>query len=334
MSLTIRPAEISDLDALTALLLADAEDRHTAEPKLWQLDDAAQSKTRAALESVLGAAQPPLRQHWLVAISEGRLVGATHSLLLPVPPIYAGAFGPPGLLMEDGAVTPDAPRGTRRALLEAAETDLIGTGARILLASSVPGGAWESAYARRGYAPLTLYFAKTGLARPVAFAAVRQATAEDVPEIVASSAVNRRILESLHPPFWKPHDEADDRFGAWMRRSLSLEDRDMFVSQADGRVRGYAISQPATSLHIPAAHNIAGIGVIDDFFDDALAQPARLGPEAPRAGALLSAAEAARRERGDHSVLVVCPAAWHGKIDLLERYGYHNAITWHIRQVT
>ncbi|MEH6644973.1 hypothetical protein [Sulfitobacter sp.] len=48
---------------------------------------------------------------------------------------------------------------------------------------------------------------------------------------------------------------------------------------------------------------------------------------------LFSAAEAARAQRGDHSVLVVCPADWQSKIDMLHQLGYLNAITWHIKMV-
>ena len=44
-----------------------------------------------------------------------------------------------------------------------------------------------------------------------------------------------------------------------------------------------------------------------------------------------SGCEAAREERGDASVLVVCPAAWRLKIALLKRSGYGNAITWSIK---
>ena len=136
----------------------------------------------------------------------------------------------PGLIMEDCFVAPGAPAGTRRDLLKAAEADHIEAGVLILLASSVPGGAWEAAYADQGYAPLTPYFAKTGLTRQTPRAPVRQATEDDVPGIVAASAVHRSILNDLHSLFWKPHADADARFGTWMKRSLTLPDRDMFVS--------------------------------------------------------------------------------------------------------
>lgn len=333
MMLTIRPAELADLDQVANLLVADAEARNAAEPGLWKLDRAASDKTCATIRTAMEAQKAPFRQQWLVAEAGDRLVGVTHSILLPVPPIYAGEFGPPGLIMEDCFIAPDAPVQTRRDLLKAAEADLIEAGALILLASSVAGGAWEAEYAKQGYSPLTMYFAKTGLTRQMDFAHVRQATEDDVPGIVAASAVHRRILDDLHHLFWKPHDDADTRFGAWMKRSLALEDRDMFVSEEDASIRGYAISHPATPLHFPTPHDISGVGVIDDFFHAATETPGKLGASGPTARALFSAAEAARAQRGDHSVLVVCPAGWQSKIEMLEHLGYRNAITWYIKMV-
>ncbi|UWR25679.1 hypothetical protein K3757_14615 [Sulfitobacter sp. S223] len=66
---------------------------------------------------------------------------------------------------------------------------------------------------------------------------------------------------------------------------------------------------------------------------NALENPLELASDDIRAAALFGAAEAARKARGDHSVLVVCPAAWTSKITLLEQAGYKNAITWFIKMV-
>ncbi|WP_333828216.1 hypothetical protein [Pararhodobacter sp.] len=330
MTISIRPARLSDLDALCGLLLADARERQAKDSALWRLADDPREKIRAVVKAAMENENPPFRQQWLIAQAGGAIVGVAHSILLPVPPIYAGESGPPGLIMEDCFVAPGAPGETRAALLDAAEADLVKAGARILLASSQVGGAWETAYAARGYEPLTLYFARTGLSPENTPTDVRKATADDVPAIVASSAVNRQVLFALHR-FWKPHADAYSRFGAWMTRSLTLSDRDMFVPGAGDTPKSYAISQPATPLHFPAPHDISRIGVIDDFYHDAFADPERLSADASDAAALFAAAEAARARRGNDAVLVVCPAAWQSKIDLLKSAGYSNAITWFIR---
>ena len=329
--MTIRPAGLSDLAALADLLLADAESRCARDPDLWKLHNDPRQKILASVTTALEADKPPVRQQWLVAEADRRIVGVTHSILLPVPPIYAGEFGPPGLIMEDCCVAANAPPESRSKLFDAAAADLADAGARILLASSVAGGDWECDYMRQGLEPLTMYFSKSGLSTASAFPDVRRALSEDVPSIVASSATNRQILNDLHPLFWKPHVEADNRFDAWMKRSLTLSDRDLFVSETAGSVRGYAISQPATPLHFPPPHDIATVGVIDDFFHEELVDAHTLQADGIQAAALFEAAEAARGRRNNTSVLVVCPAAWTSKIELLRKAGYRNAVTWFIR---
>lgn len=329
--IAIRPAGLSDLATLADLLLADAESRCVLDHALWKLDHAPRQKIVASVKAAMEAEKPPFRQQWLVAEADQRIVGATHSILLPVPPIYAGEHGPPGLIMEDCYIAADAPPETRSKLFEAAAADLTEAGAEILLASSVDGGDWESEYARQGLEPLTMYFSKSGLSNASAFRDVRRALIEDVPSIVASSAINRQVLNDLHPLFWTPHDEADSRFGAWMKRSLTLSDRDMFVSEVAGKCRGYAISHPATPLHFPSPHDISTVGVIDDFFHDELGDARNRQANGVQAAALFEAAEAARSRRGNTSVLVVCPAAWTSKVELLKSVGYSNAITWFIK---
>ncbi|WP_299919165.1 hypothetical protein [uncultured Roseobacter sp.] len=331
MTVSIRPAEISDLEMVADLLIQDAEQRHAGNQRLWPLDANAHQKTRSTLKHAMEDDHPPFRQQWLLAEDGGDIVGVSHTILLPVPPIYAGEFGPPGLIMEDCFVVENAPKGTRAALIKAAEADLIAAGAQILLASSVPGGALETTYASQGYAPLTLYFAKVGLAKDKPFDDVRRATEKDIPAIVASSADHRRILHTINT-FWKPHAEADARFGNWMTRSLTLTDRDMFVSETEGVFEGYAISQPATPLHFPTPHDISRIGIIDDFYHADFEDPDTLAGAGHSARAMLQAAEAAREARGGAAVLVICPAAWPSKGALLRSAGYENAITWFIKR--
>lgn len=331
MTINIRPAEPSDIGVLSDLLLADARERYAIDPFLWKLENNPREKILSAIAAEMENEKPPFRQQILIADIDGKIVGVTHSMLLPAPPIYAGESGSPGFIMEDSFVVPNAPRGTRSALFGAAEADLIGAGAQILLASSVEGGAWESECTRQGYEPLTRYFAKTNLSQANEFANVRKAKEADVPAIVTSSATNRQILWDLNERFWKPHADADSRSDWWMRHSLTLGDRDMFVSELDGRFQGYAISQPATPLHFPTPHDISGIGVIDDYYHDELEDPNDLSAGGANAAVLLEAAEVALEKRGNSSALIVCPTAWKSKIVVLERAGYSNAITWFVK---
>ncbi|MCJ7872258.1 hypothetical protein [Phaeobacter sp. J2-8] len=331
MSIEIRTATVEDLDQIVGLMMLDAAARSAQNPEFWVVDAEAETKIRSTLQAAMENTNPPFRQQWLLAVEGQDVVGVAHSILLPVPPIYAGEHGAPGLIMEDSCVAANAPAGTDQALLAAAEADLRAAGAKILLTTSVVGGAWEAVIAASDYKPVTNYFSKTDLVSADSDAEIRMAGEADLAAIVASSAQHRLILEALNPLFWKPHPEADARFGSWMARSMTLPDRDMFVAEAEGIFEGYAISQPATPLHLPPAHDAGRIGIIDDFHHIDLDDPATLVDDGHSAAALLARAEAARKDRGNAAILVVCPAAWDSKIALLQAAGYSNAITWFIK---
>ena len=327
----VRAATLPDIPRLTELLEADARRRQARSPILWAMADDAPARIGEALTFALAAPEQPFRQFWQVADVGGEIRGIVHSMSLPVPPIYAGAPGEPGLILADSLVAPDAPEGTAEALLGAAEAALREAGARVLLASVTEGGPWGASLGARGYDPLTLYLSRTGLGRAAMPPEIRPAAEPDLPGIVAHSAQNRRVLFEIDP-FWAIHPDADARFSAWMARSLTLPDRDMLVMGAEGCVEGYVVAQPASRLHFPPAHDIAAIGVVDDFYHPDLADPAATAGEAPGASALLRGAEAAFAARGVAAAFVVCPAGWRSRIRTLEAAGYETAMTWSVRR--
>ncbi len=331
MSTTIRPATTEDIPAMVELLLADARERRAEDALLWDMADDAASQVEKAVTFALTAEAQPFRQFWQVAADRGQIVGVVHSMLLPVPPIYAGADGKPGLILPDSFAVADAPEGAVEALVEAAQAVLREAGARIFLSSFVTGPDWRAAFVAEGYEPLTLYFSRSDLGDAGRPSDVRPARETDVPGIVARSAENRSVLFGIDP-FWAIHPEADARFDAWMRRSLTLPDRDMLVMGAAENLEGYVIAQPASRLHFPPAHDITGTGVIDDFYHPDLAEPNALANEGAGSMALLRAAEAALAERGTGVTFVVCPAAWRSKIELLEAGGYETAMVWSIKR--
>ncbi|QHQ35971.1 hypothetical protein [Algicella marina] len=322
----IREARSDDLPAMAALLLAQADMRHARDPVFWPIAANAQATVTLALEKSLEGGEQPIWQRWLVAETDDRITGLAHVMRLPVPPIYAGRFGQPGLLREDSCVSPDADAGLRAELLAAAEEMLRADGAEVLLASVRSGEDWQSTCADAGYTPLTLYFAKSGLKEKPVAEGIRGAGEEDLQDIVARSAENRAILHRLNS-FWEPHAEADARFGAWMQRSLSLEDRDMLIGGS-----GYIIAQPASPLHFPAAHEAGAVGAIDDFYHTDLADSTSLQNEGEAAIALLDAGESTLVARGRDAAFVVCPAAWVAKARMLEAAGYRPELIWMIKQ--
>ena len=331
MPATIRPATTGDIPAMVELLLADARERHAEDALLWDMAEDAASQVEKAVTSALTAEAQPFRQFWQVATVGERIVGVIHSMLLPVPPIYAGAEGMPGLILPDSFAVSDVPAGTVEALVEAAQAMLREAGARILLASFVTGLDWRAAFEAQGYEPLTLYLSRSDLGDRGRPSEVRPASEADVPGIVARSAENRAVLFEIDP-FWAVHPEADTRFDAWMRRSLRLPDRDMLVTDSTDDLKGYVIAQPASRLHFPPAHDIAGTGVIDDFYHPDFADPNAIANQGAGAMALLRAAEAAFAERGTGTAFVVCPAGWRSKIELLEAAGYETAMVWSIKR--
>ena len=233
--------------------------------------------------------------------------------------------------MPDSFVAPDAAPGTTEALLAAIESRLRQAGARLLLTSHVVGRAWQTAFAKAGYAPLTLYLSRSGLSDTTAAPDIRPATEADIPGIVQRSAENRQVLFEIDP-FWAIHPEADARFAAWMTRSLTLTDRDLLVTGPAENLAGYIVAQPASRLHFPPAHAIGGIGTIDDCFHTDFADPAALANDGKAATALLHAAEAAFARRGTGTAFAVCPAGWHSKRALLEAAGYGIAMVWSIKR--
>ncbi|OWU85886.1 hypothetical protein ATO6_03075 [Oceanicola sp. 22II-s10i] len=331
MTSAIRAATVQDIPQLVTLLMDDATDRQTTDPVLWRLADDARDRIAQALSFALTAEQQPVRQFWLVCERAGGIVGVVHAIMLPVPPIYAGSFGEPGLIMADSHTAPDAPAGTEDALVAAAETVLREAGAKILLSTYVTGQVWDRTFAQRGYAPLTLYLSRTDMGDAGRPQGLRAATAEDVPGIVAHSAANRRTLWQIEP-FWEPHTDADARFGAWMTRSLTLRDRDMLVMGPPDDLAGYAIAQPASRTHFPSAHDISGTGVIDDFYHLDFADQDALKNGGAGAVRLLNGAEAAFAARGMGAAFVVCPAGWTAKIEMLEDAGYSTAMVWSIKR--
>ncbi len=331
MTQTIRPATPDDIPRLVELLMLDAQERHAEDAILWKMANDAPAQIEKALTFALTADGQPFQQFWHVADDGGQITGILHAMLLPVPPIYAGSFGEPGLILPDSFVAADAPSGTLEGLLTAAEDALHEAGAKIKLASCVAGEVWRTAFEASGYEPLTLYLSRSDLGDQGMPAGVRKATEDDVPGIVARSAENRQVLCDIDP-FWGIHPEADPRFSAWMTRSLALRDRDMMVLGPSEDLQGYIIAQPASRLHFPPAHDIMGTGVIDDYYHYDLTNPAALDHYAKGASALLRAAEAAFANRGIGAAFVVCPAGWASKIRLLESAGYETAMVWSIKR--
>ncbi|MBN7784898.1 hypothetical protein JYP51_08210 [Ponticoccus gilvus] len=253
----IRPARPDDIPAMLPRLLAAARDRAHRDPALWPLSEDAAGAITASLQNTLNAEAPPFRQQWLLSGT-----GLAHGIHLPVPPIYAGRFGAPGLLMEDSTLAPGATGAEAAALLAAAEADLRDHGARILLAASLPGGPFEAAIEAAGYQPLTLYYARSGL-RPAA------PHRSDATERSGSLGKNGPAARDDTP-------KADTRDGPGAGQPDSATagvDRQAGVADISPGTDAPDITiQPATQAHLPgiatrSAESRAVLHAIDAFWE-------------------------------------------------------------------
>jgi hypothetical protein len=301
-----------------------------AEPEIWPLADNSSEKILNVVQTGIEGADGAPKELWQVAEASGRIVGVSRAMMLPIPPVYAGLLGLPGLILDDFAVADDAEPQTGEVLLQATEAALIKAGAGFFLVSNVACDTPRSELDRLGYAPLTLYFAKAGLEPTGIPTVVRPATTQDVPGIVTASAKHRKKVAEIST-FWTPHTEADSRFGDWMEYSLTLTDRDMMVIDQPDGLHGYIIAQPIAGFLVPTGHDREKLGVMDDFYDDDFSEIAGTPNDAPNAVALLSAAESALDTRGFQAAFVVCPAGWPSKRSVLGGHGYTVAKTWFIK---
>jgi hypothetical protein len=330
MPISIRPATSEDLPELVALLIQDAKERGALDPVLWRLAVDAPVRVETAVGAALDRPKPTARELWLVAEHASRVVGVTHATMLPVPPIYDA--GPPGILMDDCFTSADAPSGTAETLFLATEAALRTAGASSLIASCPAAGPMRPLYERHGYEPVTLYMVKHRFDFRAAPLGIRPASAEDVPEIVKLSSEHRKTLAKMSPRFWHTHPEADGRFDAWMHRSLTLKDRDMFVAAETAVLHSYIIVQPCSPWLVPIIHEIAAVGTIDNFYDKDFANASATSNGGVSGKELLAAAESALARRDIESAMAVCPAAWSSKASVLEQSGYRTTKLWMLKR--
>ena len=213
--------------------------------------------------------------------------------------------------MDDCFVSADAPMGTAEALLVATEVALRNAGAARLVASCPAAGLLRPLYGRHGYEPVTLYMGKHGFRADALPSGVRQAQSEDVPDIVKLSARHRRTLAELPGGFWHIHRDADDRSDCMDALKPDVDGSRHARCGSAGTVRGYAMAQPCSPLLVPAAHDVTGIGVIDDFYDGDFGNVTGVSNSGASGASLLAAAEGAFARRGSTARLSSVPP--HGR---------------------
>lgn len=320
----VRPATLNDRTAIGALLLQDATERASNDRDLWPL-------AADALDRIAETFTKEVRQEgptrWLVAETDGAVVGVARFGVIPCPPIYHLAGGLAFVLYDDTFVGASAYSDALGLLVAAAEREGRAMGAVIFLAACAQFQRGKlSALQTAGYDVVTHYLVKHRLSNRAAPTSVRVATAADVPAVVAMGARSQKSLFQANAKMWKPHPDAPTRFGAWMQYSLTLPDRRILVF-GEGELDGFVIAQPTSPFHTPLAARSEHLGLIDDFWAPEFA-PETEGQDASTAEDLLASAEVEFVRRGRTSAMVICPAAWQAKQDLLRACGYRDGNAW------
>ena len=132
---SIRAATPQDVPAIVALLTLDAQERRSLDPLLWRLATDAPIRIERAVGATFNGSRVSAPELWFVAEHAGRVFGVARAMIVPVPPIYDGAAGSPGLLLDDCFISAEAPSGTAEALLVTTEAALRAAGARRIVAS-------------------------------------------------------------------------------------------------------------------------------------------------------------------------------------------------------
>ena len=95
---SIRPATPRDVPGIVALLTQAALERRSLDRLLWRPAADAQTRVEGAVGAALEGTEAPARELWLIAERSSPIAGVTHAITVPVPPIYDGAEGPPGIV--------------------------------------------------------------------------------------------------------------------------------------------------------------------------------------------------------------------------------------------
>jgi hypothetical protein len=333
MTLHVRAADPRDADAITALLLKDADYRQSLNSDLWAVARDAEQRVRASLGTIREPVTGPFTHHWIVAEEGGELRGVVHGLNVPPPPLFDLHGGNAGILLDDCYFPSD--ERVSAALVNAAERALADAGAVLFVAASPAGWVERTGFLQAaGYEHTTFYMARGRIAAaPAAQPRARVATTADIPGIVRLSTLHRAQLKAASPHFWNVHEEANDRFASWMAVTLTLPDRRMFVTGATGEVDGFIVAQPGSPLHLTAAHDLARVGLIDDFHARAFELNWLDGEPSGEPAALLAAAEAELCARGAEVALAICPVLMTRKFELLLAAGYAPANIWMVKSM-
>ena len=321
MQMQIRIARQEDVAGIAALIARSGESKpsSTATGRL---------RARTAPEIVTSVCRdletPHGQIHWVVVGAAADPAAAAQIAVIPPPPIYDLEGGLAGIVLGHWSRRDIA----AETLVAALERHLRERSAAMLvIACHAEDEAACAAATAHGYRATTNFLVKATLTPNEPATTIRTAVEDDIPALVAFNREARDRLHEANPVFWRSHPEAETRFGLWMKFSLTMRDRTIFVSHEGGRATGFIVAQPANPIPLSIASDDS-IGAIDDFHCPAFGHSLTAQSNDRSGDTLLAAAETDFVERGKTAAMAVCPAAWPAKSALLERAGYQTEFTW------
>jgi hypothetical protein len=315
----IRHATKNDLEQTVNLAMRNLRRRNQSDATLWKpatdaVTQLEQHHASALKEGVL-----------LVCETEGGTIGFAIVWLLPAPAVY-DLGGKIAGLIED-VYAPDLE--TANALISQSLEQIKSRNGGVA-AFQIPA-TWTDQLElaqQHKFEAGSEFWVKTNL-ESHSQNALRHANQTDLSSIVAWNAQAQQRKYESNSRFWKVHPDADSRFEGWMRHSLSLADRTIFVSRDAG---GYIVAQPTRLL--PGHRTDELIGCIDDFWSEDFGYSLEVrGENLEKATDLLRSAESDFVIRGATIAFAITTSAWKSKNRLLELNGYEPAYVWMLKNL-
>jgi GNAT superfamily N-acetyltransferase len=151
------------------------------------------------------------------------------------------------------------------------------------------------------------------------------ATHDDVDDVAALAAAQRREYERYQPEFWRQTEDALDHHRAYFHRLVDAEDHLFLVLRAAGQVSGFIIGRlvPAPPVYEPGGLTC----LVDDFAVAAPDHWASVGRD------LLHAVAEHAGQRGAVQAVVVTPRQDSAKRQALEAAGLAVASEWWLGRI-
>src|ERR1700722_11989234 len=92
---------------------------------------------------------------------------------------------------------------------------------------------------------------------------IRQAVADDVPQMVALSAAKRIEYQAYAPTFWRMAEDASEKHAPFLASQISEESAICLVNEFGGKITGFIIAKITAAPPVYDPGSL--VCIIDDF---------------------------------------------------------------------